>query len=109
MNVCSIWPLAQISDDFYYLDIWQRASERFLRTNEKEQKWGVSNRNGVFHTETGCFTQKRGVSHRNGVCHTETGCFTQKRGVDCHKHGLRQLYPFTIQVKCKLKAKKCRV
>jgi len=23
MNVCSIWPLAQISDDFYYLDIWQ--------------------------------------------------------------------------------------
>ena len=25
MNVCSIWPLAQISDDFYYLDIWQCA------------------------------------------------------------------------------------
>jgi len=24
MNVCSIWPFAQISDDFYYLDIWQR-------------------------------------------------------------------------------------
>jgi len=22
MNVCSIWPFAQISDDFYYLDIW---------------------------------------------------------------------------------------
>ena len=21
MNVCSIWPFAQISDDFYYLDI----------------------------------------------------------------------------------------
>ena len=25
MNVCSIWPFAQISDDFYYLDIWQCA------------------------------------------------------------------------------------
>jgi len=25
MNVCSIWSLAQISDDFYYLDIWQCA------------------------------------------------------------------------------------
>ena len=24
INVCSIWPFAQISDDFYYLDIWQR-------------------------------------------------------------------------------------
>jgi len=23
MNVCSIWPFAQISDDFYYLHIWQ--------------------------------------------------------------------------------------
>ena len=25
MNVYSIWPFAQISDDFYYLDIWQCA------------------------------------------------------------------------------------
>ena len=25
MNICSIWPFAQISDDFYYLDIWQCA------------------------------------------------------------------------------------
>jgi len=25
MNVCSIWPFAQISDDFYYLGIWQWA------------------------------------------------------------------------------------
>ena len=25
MNGCSIWPFAQISDDFYYLDIWQCA------------------------------------------------------------------------------------
>jgi len=23
MNVCSIWPFAQSSDDFYDLDIWQ--------------------------------------------------------------------------------------
>jgi len=23
MKVCNIWPFAQISDDFYYLDIWQ--------------------------------------------------------------------------------------
>jgi len=25
INVCSIWPFAQILDDFYYLDIWQYA------------------------------------------------------------------------------------
>jgi len=25
MNLCSIWPFAQIPDDFYYLDIWQCA------------------------------------------------------------------------------------
>jgi len=25
MNLCSIWPFAQISGDFYYLDIWQCA------------------------------------------------------------------------------------
>jgi len=25
MNICSIWPFAQISDDFYYLDMWQCA------------------------------------------------------------------------------------
>jgi len=25
MNVCSIWPFAQISVDFYYLNIWQCA------------------------------------------------------------------------------------
>jgi len=25
MNFCSIWPFAQIADDFYYLGIWQWA------------------------------------------------------------------------------------
>jgi len=25
MNVCSIWPFAQISDDFYYPDFWECA------------------------------------------------------------------------------------
>jgi len=25
LNVCSIWPFAQISNDFYYLGIWQCA------------------------------------------------------------------------------------
>jgi len=25
MNVCSIWPFAQISNDFYYLGIWLQA------------------------------------------------------------------------------------
>jgi len=25
MNVCTIWPFVQISDDFYYLGIWQCA------------------------------------------------------------------------------------
>ena len=26
MNACSIWPFAQILDDFCYLDIWQCAT-----------------------------------------------------------------------------------
>jgi len=30
MNLCSIWPFAQISDDFCYLDIWQCA--RYFNT-----------------------------------------------------------------------------
>jgi len=25
INICSIWPFAQISDDFYHFDIWQCA------------------------------------------------------------------------------------
>jgi len=25
MNIFGIWPFAQISEDFYYLDIWQCA------------------------------------------------------------------------------------
>jgi len=35
MNVCSIWPFAQISDDFYYLDIWQ-CSRYFVAALFKE-------------------------------------------------------------------------
>jgi len=35
MNVCSIWPFAQISDDFYYLGIWQ-CSRYFVAALFKE-------------------------------------------------------------------------
>jgi len=35
MNVCSIWAFAQISDDFYYLDIWQCA-RYFVAASFKE-------------------------------------------------------------------------
>ena len=47
MNVCSIWPFAQISDDFYYLDIWQCA-RHFVAALFKElaliaiiEMWGL--------------------------------------------------------------------
>ena len=47
MNVCSIWPFAQILDDFYYLDIWQCA-RYFVAASFKElalitiiEMWGL--------------------------------------------------------------------
>jgi len=50
MNVCSIWPFAQISDDFYYLDIWQCA-RYFVPALIKElalftirEMWGLESR-----------------------------------------------------------------
>ena len=35
MKVCSIWPFAKISDDFYYLDIW-RCARYFVAALFKE-------------------------------------------------------------------------
>jgi len=50
MNICSIWPFAQISDDFYYIDIWQCA-RYFLVALFKElaliairEMWGLESR-----------------------------------------------------------------
>jgi len=50
MNVCSIWPFARISDDFYYLDIWQCA-RYFVAALFKElalfiirETWGFESR-----------------------------------------------------------------
>jgi len=50
MNVCSIWPFAQISVDFYYLDIWQCA-RYFVAALFKElalitirEMWGIESR-----------------------------------------------------------------
>jgi len=50
MNVCSIWPFAQISDDFYYLDISQCAIH-FVAALFKElalitirEMWGLESR-----------------------------------------------------------------
>jgi len=50
MNVCSIWPFAQISDDFYYLDIWQ-CVRYFVAALFKElalitirEMWGLESR-----------------------------------------------------------------
>jgi len=50
MNVCSIWPFAQISDNFYYLDIWQCA-RYFVTALFKElavitirEMWGLKSR-----------------------------------------------------------------
>jgi len=50
MNVCSIWPFAQILDHFYYLDIWQ-CDRYFVVALLKElalitirEKWGLEPR-----------------------------------------------------------------
>jgi len=50
MNICSIWAFAQISDDFYYLDIWQCA-RYFVATLFKDlalitirEMWGLESR-----------------------------------------------------------------
>ena len=50
MNVCSIWPFAQISDDFYYLDI-RRCARYFVAALFKElalitirEIWGLESR-----------------------------------------------------------------
>jgi len=50
MNVCSIWLFAQISDDYYYLDIWQCA-RYFVAAFFKElalftlrEMWGLKSR-----------------------------------------------------------------
>ena len=50
MNVCSIWPFAQISDDFYYLDIWQCARYFVAALFKKlalitiREMWGLESR-----------------------------------------------------------------
>ena len=50
MNICSIWLFAEISDDFYYLDIWQCA-RYFVAAFFKElasitirEMWGLESR-----------------------------------------------------------------
>jgi len=50
MNVCSIWPFAQFSDNFYYLGIWQCA-RYFVVALFKElaliivrEMWGLESR-----------------------------------------------------------------
>ena len=50
MNVCGIWPIAQISNDFYYLGIWQCA-RYFVAALFKElalitikEMWGLESR-----------------------------------------------------------------
>jgi len=50
MNVCSIWPFAQISDDFYSLGIWQ-CDRYFVAVLFKElalitirEMWGLESR-----------------------------------------------------------------
>jgi len=47
LNFCSIWPFAQFSDDFYYLDIW-RCARYFVAALFKElalitirETWGL--------------------------------------------------------------------
>ena len=53
LNVCSIWPFAQISGDFYYLGIWQCA-RYFVAALFKElalitirEMWGLESRSGT--------------------------------------------------------------
>jgi len=70
LNVCSIWPLAQISDDFYFLDIWQCA-RYFVAALFKElalmtmmEMWGLESRLEISGLDLG-FYVKVSVSSRS--------------------------------------------
>jgi len=72
LNVCSIWPFAQISHDFYYLDIWQCA-RYFVAALFKElalitirEMWGLESRSRTSRSRSGLgFYDKVSVSSRN--------------------------------------------
>ena len=67
MNVCSIWPFAQISDDFYYLDIWQCAIY-FVAALFKElalltiiEMWGLESRSRTSRSRSRLLWQSLGL------------------------------------------------
>jgi len=70
MNLCSIWPFAQISDDFYYLDIWQ-CSRYFVTALFKElalitiiETWGLESRSWLSWRSLGLKIWARSRSRR---------------------------------------------
>jgi len=67
MNVYSIWPFAQISDDFYYLDIWQCARYfvtalfRELALITIREMWGLESRSRASRSRSRFFWQSLGL------------------------------------------------
>ena len=67
MNVCGIWPFAQISDDFYYLGIWQCA-RYFVAALFKElalititEMWGLESRSRTSRSRSRILWQSLGL------------------------------------------------
>jgi len=67
MNVCSIWPFAQILDDFYYLDIWQCA-RYFVAALFKDlalitirERWGLESRSRTSRSRSRFLRQSLGL------------------------------------------------
>jgi len=67
MNVCSIWPFAQILDDFLYLDIRQ-CVRYFVAALFKElaliiirEMWGLEYRSRTSRSRTGLLWQSLGI------------------------------------------------
>jgi len=86
MNVCSIWPFAQISDDFYYLDIWQCA-RYFVAALFKglafitiTEMWGLEFRSRTSRSWSRLLWQSLGLGH---VSKFEPGLGLGGYGLDC--------------------------
>jgi len=67
MNVCCIWPFAQISDDFYYLGVWQCA-RYFVAALFKElalitikEMWGLQSRSRTSRSRSRLLWQSLGL------------------------------------------------
>jgi len=110
MNVCSIWPFAQISDDFYYLGIWQRA-RYFVAALFKELALIVRNVRSGVSVSSRILARSRSRRLRSRLHHCQLGqirsqCHPEKMNCCCKRllfstksTTMRQLFLQTILAK----------